>query len=191
MSSEPRSVVLHRSWCGVLQGHSCDCDQVGDITLAGDTSLTDPTYGLRSERLSRGTLFMRVAHLYGQRSSCPRADVGVVAVREGRIVAAGYCGAPSGLEHCTEVGCDIGTDGGCERSVHAEANMIAWAARTGTALEACEVYCTMSPCYNCAKLLANAGIINLAYAQKYRNIDGLELLDQLGVKTHYAPQSTS
>lgn len=61
--------------------------------------------------------------------------------------------------------------------------MIAWAARTGTPLETTEVYCTHSPCYNCAKLLANAGIITLTYSLTYRVLEGLNLLDKLGVKT--------
>lgn len=108
-----------------------------------------------SSRLSREKLFMHVAFLYGERSSCVRAKVGVVAVREGRIVAAGYCGAPQSQPHCLDVGCDL-EDDRCVRTVHAEANLVAWAARTGTPLEGCEVYCTYYPCYTCAKLIANA-----------------------------------
>lgn len=66
--------------------------------------------------------------------------------------------------------------------------MIAWAARTGTPLEATDVYCTHSPCYNCAKLLSNAGIINFTYTHEYREDAGKLLLDQLGIRIFVAPQ---
>lgn len=118
-------------------------------------------------RLSRPQLFMEVARLYGRRSSCPRASVGVVAVQAGRIVSAGYAGAPSGQPHCLDVGCRI-VDDHCVRSVHAEANMVAWAARTGTSLEGSEIYCTHFPCLSCAKLVGNVGVQRFIYDQPYR-----------------------
>lgn len=136
---------------------------------------SNPSPGIQPQRLSRPELFMHVAQLYGLRSSCLRAKVGVVAVREGRIVAAGYVGAPSGMAHCLDVGCEI-EDGGCIRSVHAEANMIAWAARTGVALEGTEIYCTHMPCLPCAKLLLNAGIDKFRYDLPYRDERGFNLL---------------
>jgi len=130
---------------------------------------------LTAQRLSRPNLFMSVAHLYGQRSSCLRAKVGAIAVREGRIVAAGYVGAPSGERHCLDVGCDI-ENGGCIRSVHAEANLIAWAARTGVPLQGTQIYCTHSPCLTCAKLLINVGISEFIYDFPYRDERGFALL---------------
>ena len=131
---------------------------------------------------------MSVAELYAGRSSCLRANVGVVAIREGRIVATGYVGAPSGMEHCTEVGCLIGPDGGCIRSVHAEANLVAWSARTGTPLQDTTIYCTHAPCYACAKLLGNSGIVGLVYELDYRDTSGLILLLALDVEVEkYEP----
>jgi dCMP deaminase len=133
---------------------------------------------------------MSVAELYAGRSSCLRANVGVVAIREGRIVATGYVGAPSGMSHCTEKGCLIGPDGGCIRSVHAEANLVAWSARTGTALQDTTVYSTHMPCLNCAKLLANSGIVGLVYALDYRDESGLYLLRSLDIEVEkYEPAS--
>lgn len=124
---------------------------------------------------------MNVAELYAGRSSCLRANVGAVAVREGRIVATGYVGAPSGMPHCLDVGCEIGPDGGCIRSVHAEANLVAWSARTGTALQDTEIYCTHAPCLACAKLLANSGVERFTYELPYRDAEGLYLLQKRGV----------
>jgi dCMP deaminase len=125
-----------------------------------------------SSRMSRPELYMNVAHLYGRRSSCTRANVGVIAVRDGRIVAAGYCGAPSGQPHCIDVGCDV-VDDHCVRTVHAEANMVAWAARTGISLAGCEAYGTHLPCLVCAQLIANAGIKRFIYREPYH--DNLDL----------------
>jgi dCMP deaminase len=121
---------------------------------------------------------MHIAELFGERSSCPRADVGAVAVRDGRIVASGYVGAPSGQPHCDEVGCDIEM-GHCVRTIHAEANLVAWAARVGTSLEGTTVYCTHSPCRRCAQLLLNAGIDE--YRFKYEYDDTWLWLKQSGV----------
>lgn len=128
---------------------------------------------------------MRVAHLYGERSSCSRAQVGVTATREGRIIASGYVGAPHGQPHCIDAGCLIDETGGCYRSVHAEANMIAWAARTGTPLLGTDVWCTHSPCLPCAKLLINAGIQSFTYTEQYRDARGITLLEAQGITSFY------
>lgn len=144
------------------------------------------TSGAQRKRLSRPALFMAVAELFGQRSSCPRANVGAVAVLDRRIIATGYVGAPSGLPHCDEAGCTIGPDEGCVRTIHAEANLVAWAARTGTKLEHSIIFCTHEPCLNCARLLGNVGIKALVWKYPYRNHEGTYLLQSL--KVHMFPE---
>ena len=143
-----------------------------------------PASPRQQKRLSRPALFMQVAVLFGQRSSCPRADVGAVAVLDRRIIATGYVGAPSGLPHCDVVGCDIGPEGGCVRTIHAEANLITWAARTGTSLSGAVMYCTHAPCRNCAQLIANAGFKALVYGKLYRDPRGLQLLRLLDIYSY-------
>lgn len=71
---------------------------------------------------------------------------------------------------------------GCTRSLHAETNAIAFAARAGVSVEGCTMYCTMSPCINCAKVIVNSGIKCLKYMEKYRDISGLELLMTAGIE---------
>lgn len=145
-----------------------------------------PSDGPSSDRLSRPNLFMGIAHLYSLRATCPRASVGVVAVRDGRIIAAGYNGAPSGLAHCTDVGC-LMVDEHCVRTVHAEANLVSWAARTGTMLASVTVYSTTQPCLVCSKLLINAGVVRVVYRDEY-DVQGLDLIDELLEIEKYAPQ---
>jgi len=139
-------------------------------------------------RISREELFMEIAGLVAMRSTCERAQVGAVVVKDKRIVATGYGGAPSGQPHCTEVGCEIGPGGGCIRTTHAEANIIAFAARNGLQLEGCDMYVTLSPCYTCAKLIINAGIRTVIYRDEYREDSGLKLLRKAGVKVWFYPQ---
>jgi len=71
---------------------------------------------------------------------------------------------------------------GCTRSLHAETNAIAFAARAGVSVEDCILYCTMSPCINCAKVIVNSGIKELKYLEDYRDSAGLELLKKAGIK---------
>lgn len=70
---------------------------------------------------------------------------------------------------------------GCTRSLHAETNAIAFAARAGVAVEGCTMYCTMSPCINCAKVIVNSGIKKLVYMKEYRDTTGLDLMKSAGI----------
>lgn len=136
-----------------------------------------------STRLDRLDLYLRAAHLFARRSTCPRASVGAVIVQDNRIVAHGYNGAPAGLAHCTTVGCLIGPNDGCVRATHAEANAIASAARRGVvALDQGECYLTHSPCLECARLLITAGISRVVFHHRYRDQSGVDLLKTAGVR---------
>jgi dCMP deaminase len=84
------------------------------------------------------------------------------------------------------IGCLLGPDGGCIRTVHAELNAIAFAARKGIALEGSSLYCTDSPCLGCAKAIINAGIVSMFYLRLYRDQSGIELLSKAGVHIELA-----
>jgi len=130
-------------------------------------------------RFSRDELLGNIAKLVARRSTCLRSSVGAVLAREGRIVSMGYNGAPAGMEHCEPETC--GPDGGCTRTVHAEANAIAFAAKTGIETDGSTLYTTHSPCNDCAKLLINAGIKRVIYWEKYRDPAPVNLLMAAGV----------
>lgn len=140
-------------------------------------------------RISRDEMLMETAHVISHRGTCPRAQVGVVVAHSGRIVSTGYVGAPSGSGHCGNDGCEIGSHGGCIRTVHGESNAIAFAAREGRATEGCDLYTTLAPCRECAKLIINAGIKRVVYHHEYRDSSGLGLLIDAGIDCERFPTS--
>ena len=134
------------------------------------TSLPTPV------RITRDQMLMEIANVVSKRGTCLRASVGAVIAREGRIISTGYVGAPAGLPDCLSVGCDIGTHKGCTRTVHAEINAIAFAAKHGIATDDSTIYSVLGPCYDCAKAIINSGIKRIVYGIEYRDIRGLNLL---------------
>jgi dCMP deaminase len=137
---------------------------------------------------------MKIAELVSLRGTCPRASVGAVLVKDRRIISMGYNGAPPGQPHCTEVGCtsvpfEVGLEsedaalrrGGCQRTIHAEANSILWAGRAGISTVGTQMYSTYSPCAHCAKMIVAAGVGEFLYKNDYRAAN-LKLLEDMGVK---------
>lgn len=138
-------------------------------------------------RPSRDDMLMEICEAVARRSTCGRRQVGAVISRDGRVLSLGYAGAPSGLPHCSpDVGCH--PDQPCTRTIHAEQNAIAWAAREGIATRGGELHCTTEPCLDCAKLLINAGVVRVVYCEPYRLHAGVELLASVGIPcVLYAP----
>lgn len=127
-------------------------------------------------RISRNQMLMEMATIVSKRSTCLRLQVGAVIALQGRILSMGYVGAPSGMPHCTPDICNDKSP--CERTIHAEANAIAFAAREGIRLQGSTMYCTHSPCMSCAKLILNTGIVEVIYLLPYRLVEPVELLRQ-------------
>jgi dCMP deaminase len=109
---------------------------------------------------------MRITFQVARRSTCPRAAVGAVIVRDKRILTTGYNGAPANLPHCTEVGC-LMVNGHCVRTLHAEQNAIIQGALHGVDVSRSTIYVTHQPCLICAKMIINAGIERVVYAGSY------------------------
>jgi dCMP deaminase len=127
--------------------------------------------------------FMTITRQVAERSTCLRAKVGAVIVRDKNILATGYNGAPAGLPHCTDVGCLIyrsttpsgEVEENCFRCIHAEINAIAQAAKNGAGIRDAAVYVTHTPCIQCFKVLINTGIKRIFYDKPYK----LHTLDEL------------
>jgi dCMP deaminase len=126
------------------------------------------------KRPSWDEYFINIMHAVGARATCDRGRTGCVLVKDKHIISTGYVGAPAGCASCDEIGHEMNTvtqeDGTvskhCIRTTHNEQNAIAQAARMGISTDGATLYCMMTPCYNCAKLIINAGIKRVV-AEKY------------------------
>jgi len=133
--------------------------------------------------------FIKFAELAGKRSTCIRRSVGAVIVKNNRILATGYNGVPSGVEHCDKVGClrnDLNIPSGQNhelcRGVHAEQNAILQAARNGVSIDNADLYCCTKPCIICTKLIINAGIKKVYYVNDYDDLLVEGLLSNTDIK---------
>lgn len=135
-------------------------------------------------RASWDRYFMNLAIQAATRSTCPRKHVGAIIVRDKSVLSTGYNGSIRGAEHCTEVGC-LMEAGHCIRTVHAEANALVQAASHGVRLEGAEIYVTASPCFDCFKLIANAGIKTIYYGEFYRDERVLAFAKELGITLNH------
>ena len=141
---------------------------------------------MSSARPSWDEYFMELARIASRRTTCTRRKVGCVLERGRRVLATGYNGSPSGAPHCTDAGCRReGLQSGerldlC-RAVHAEANAVAQAARHGVSLEGATAHVTCQPCAGCARLLAQAGIVRIVWAEGYPAPDAVAVLEESGL----------
>ena len=136
---------------------------------------------MKKERVSWETYFMNIAAEVATRSTCDRKHVGAVIVKDKTILSTGYNGSIKGLPHCDEVGHEM-VDGHCIRTTHAEANAIVQAAKNGVEINHAEIYITASPCYNCFKLIANAGIKSIYFLELYREERIIEHAREAGIE---------
>lgn len=133
--------------------------------------------------------FMELARVVARRSTCLRRGVGALLIRDRRILATGYNGAPGGLEHCIAVGCireEMQVPSGerhelC-RGLHAEQNAIIQAALHGTSVRDASLYVTHQPCVVCAKMLVNARISEIVFSGEYPDQLSQSILDEAGIR---------
>jgi dCMP deaminase len=133
--------------------------------------------------------FMEIARLVARRSTCLRRQVGAVLVKDKNILATGYNGTPSGITHCSEVGClrqKLNVPSGerhelC-RGLHAEQNAIIQAAKHGVNIAEATLYCTNSPCIICSKMIINSGVRRIVYLEGYPDELSLEMLGESSIE---------
>ncbi|NOZ80883.1 MAG: deaminase [DPANN group archaeon] len=133
-----------------------------------------------TERVSWEQYFMNIAKEVATRATCDRKHVGAVIVRDKTILSTGYNGSIRGLPHCDVAGHEM-ENSHCVRTIHAEANAIVQAAKNGIAIDKGEIFITASPCYNCFKLIANAGIRAIYFGEFYRDDRIASLASTLGI----------
>ena len=125
--------------------------------------------------------YLEMARIWAQNSYCQRRQVGDLVVKNGMIISDGYNGTPSGFENICE------DDNGVTKPyvLHAEANAITKLARSNNNSDGSTIYITASPCIECAKLIIQSGIKRVVYGEKYRLMDGIELLERAGIEVVY------
>ena len=144
---------------------------------------------LINQRPDWDTYFMDIAELVSKRSTCLRRSVGAGLVRDSRILATGYNGAPSKLQHCLDIGClreqlkvPSGERHELCRGLHAEQNAIIQAALHGVITKGATLYCTNHPCVICAKMIINAGVGRIVIRDGYHDKLAAQMLKEAGIK---------
>jgi dCMP deaminase len=127
-------------------------------------------------RIDRHEMMMRMAEVVAMRGTCSRLLVGAVIARDGRTISSGYNGNVSRVAHCRHV-----DDTPCSTAMHAEMNAIAYAARNGVATSDAYLYTTHMPCFDCSRLIINAGITKVFFKMPYRKREGVELMHLAGI----------
>lgn len=149
------------------------------------------------ERPSWDQYFMDITNLVATRSSCLRRQVGAILVKDRNILATGYNGVPSGIKHCASLGClreKLNVPSGerhelC-RGLHAEQNAIIQAAKHGTNIDGATLYCTTMPCIICTKMIINAGITDVIYAEGYADELAREMIAETNIRVRQFKKET-
>ena len=125
--------------------------------------------------------YLRMANLWGLLSKAKRKQVGCLIVKNGQIISDGYNGTPAGYDN----NCENETRFGYETKpevLHAESNALMKLAKSTNGSDGSTIYLTMSPCFECAKLIIQAGVNRVVYSEEYRNTSGIEFLTKNNVK---------
>jgi dCMP deaminase len=135
------------------------------------------------------TYFLEIVELVSKRSTCCRRAVGSGLVRDHRILATGYNGAPSKLQHCLDIGClraqlkiPSGERHELCRGLHAEQNAVIQAALHGVNTKGSTLYCTNHPCVICAKMIINAGVVRIVIRDGYHDKLAAQMLKEAGIR---------
>lgn len=136
---------------------------------------------MTAKRNDWDSYFMEIAGVIATRATCDRKHVGAVIVRDRIILSTGYNGSIRGMPHCDEMG-HMMEDGHCVATIHAEANAIIQAARTGATIEGGTIYTTASPCWPCFKIIANAGIKRIVFGEFYRDDRIFDIAGKIGIE---------
>ncbi len=146
---------------------------------------------MKEKRPSWDEYFMEITKAVTKRATCDRGKSGCVITKDRHILVTGYVGAPAGLPHCDEIGHQMKTiineDGStsqhCVRTAHAEQNAICQAAKLGISLNGSTLYCKMTPCSTCAKMIINSGIKKVVAEKDYHaSKDTKEMFKQARIK---------
>jgi dCMP deaminase len=151
-----------------------------------------------TDRPSWDEYFIGVMEAISKRATCDRGRSGAVIAKGNQLLVSGYVGSPVGFSHCDEVGHllrrvrtvsetgEVEESEHCVRTVHAEQNAIAQAAKRGISIEGGTLYCRMTPCRVCAMLIVNCGIIRVVCQRRYQKAaESIEIFKTAGVSIEH------
>jgi len=184
------------------KGNLKKCVEMADYVFKNDWTIEDlyrrvgkvlepkgEVVGEKYERPSWDEYFMEVCRTVAKRGTCDRGRSGCVIVKDKHILATGYVGSPVGFPHCDDVGhkMEEWTHDGvkrkhCVRTTHAEQNAICEAAKFGIAIDGATLYCKMTPCDICAKMIVNTGIKRVVCEKIYHASGAFDFWDKAGIK---------
>ncbi|MBR1935700.1 MAG: dCMP deaminase family protein [Muribaculaceae bacterium] len=127
--------------------------------------------------------YLRMANIWAENSYCRRRKVGAIIVKDKMIISDGYNGTPAGFENV----CEDDDNHTKPYVLHAEANAITKVACSNNSSDGATLYVTSSPCIECSKLIIQAGIKRVVFAEVYRLTDGIELLRRAGIECVLLP----
>jgi len=129
-------------------------------------------------RIEKDDMYMNITRAIAERSYCIRKKVGCIIVRDNMIISDGYNGTPTGFENI----CEDEENNTKAYVLHAEANALTKLAKSTQSSIGSTLYVTMSPCYECSKLIIQTGITKVIFDERYRIADGLDLLEKSGIE---------
>jgi dCMP deaminase len=138
---------------------------------------------MNKKQLKYDTAYLKMAHEWAKLSHCERKQVGAIIVKDRMIISDGFNGTPTGFENP----CENEEDYTKWYVLHAEANAILKVASSTQSCKGATLYITLSPCKECSKLIHQAGIKRIVYANAYKDDTGLKFLKKAGVELTYLP----
>ena len=137
----------------------------------------------KERQIQYDKVYMRMAKTLSELSYAERNKVGCIIVSpKGQIISQGYNGTPTGYDNCCEYQDENGNLVTKKEVLHAESNAISKCAKWLSSTEDATLYVTLSPCFECAKVIIQAGIKRVCYNETYRNTEGLDFLKKNGIQ---------
>ena len=135
-------------------------------------------------RIPIDKIHMQIAYQIAKLSYAERRKVGCIIVKDGQIISVGYNGTPHGFENECEHTDSMGQCVTKREVLHAESNAITKLAKSTISSVGTTLYTTTMPCFECSKLIIQAGISEVRYCEEYRDDSGVKLLEKAGIPVY-------
>lgn len=139
-----------------------------------------PLYDDNVKAMKNDLIYLQMAKTWGKNSHCKRMQVGCLMVKDKSIISDGYNGSPTGFPNICESE-DMVT---LPYVLHAEANAITKLAKSTQSSDGSTIYVTLSPCFECSKLIIQSGIKRVVFSEVYRKPDSLPFLIEAGIELY-------